>query len=117
MPPTIRTSGTTAALTPGAAFTSLASTTGLASGEELLIWVDATGLAANQALAIEVKAAVLTSGTAANVVGSPMTVPAGFVGHCYMLGVPASVPYSVAIGVVGGSATPTVAWRIDQLDR
>ena len=117
MPPTQKSSGTTAALTPGAAFTSLLSTTGLTAGEELLVWVDTTNLAANQALAVEVKRAALVGGTAQQVNGSPMLVSAGFIGQCYLLGIPASVPYSVALGVIGGSATPTVPWSIEQLDR
>jgi len=117
MPPTLKSSGTTAALTPGAALTSLANTTGLTAGESLLLWVDTNALSANQACIVQVRVAALVGGTVRNVNGSPMTIPQGFSGHTFPISVPATVPYDILVGVVGGSATPTIPWRIDQLDR
>lgn len=117
MPPTVKSSGTTAALTAGAAFTSLLSSSGITGGEELLGWFDTSNLAANQALAIEVKRTVLAGGTQQQVNGSPMMLAAGVCGHMYLLGVPSGVAYTISVGVIGGSATPTVPWSIEDLSR
>jgi hypothetical protein len=116
MPNSVKSSGQTAALTVNAAETVLLSSTGLAGGEQLHLWLDTTTLGVGQYLEVRVRRAVRAGGTARDVIGAPMVIPAGVAGCAFILGVPAGAAYAFALVLRGAAGTPQVEWSIEQPD-
>lgn len=115
--PAQKSSGTSASLTVGAALTSIVSTTGLASGENLLFRVDTDILGVDQYLVIDVKLAAQVGGSARSVLGAPFTVPADVVAETPVLVVPSGAAYEFLIGLRGGAGSRAIPWAVLQIER
>lgn len=115
--PAQKSSGTSASLTVGAALTSIASATGLASGENLLFRVDTDVLDVAQSLIIDVRLAAQVGGAARSVLGAPFTVPADVVAETPVLVVPSGAAYEFLIALRGGSTARAIPWSVVQIER